>query len=44
MAYFFGKLGAYVFNLTKKEATAGVSQKSIFVEHLRPKQRPRGVL
>ena len=44
MGYFLGKLGVYAFNLTKKKATAGVSQKSIFVEHLRPNQGPRGVL
>lgn len=35
MAYFFVELEAYVFNFTKKEATVGVPQKSIFLEHLR---------
>lgn len=31
----FVELEAYVFNFTKKEATVGVPQKSIFLEHLR---------
>ena len=30
MAYFLVELEAYIFNFTKKEATVGVPQKSIF--------------